>query len=226
MRRGKRWTALALFGVSVLRILAPSGVLSAEDSYGRACLVVEDMSSNDPLLITTTVLGERSTPGSGKRVALYADANVDAYVFAAVFNDTDRRLTNGWRPQGLALRAGEEQRLPREPIRWEWTSSTGPFEAYAVFLSHAAREIESLQALVSAMQDPKADPALLDLQAKKLYEALARFTAQEPAAFHGGAVPGAWGGTLRGEPFPWPKMAQKTVIGANGRGVLIYRHGR
>jgi hypothetical protein len=223
-RRGRRM-AVGLMGISLWAVSAPW--LCAESAYGRACLVVEEASSDDPPLITTTVLGKDAMPGPGKRVILYADSSVDLYVLAAAFNDKDRRLTNGWRPQFVALRAGEEQRLPLEPVTWQWTGPAELFDVYVVFLSRAAQERDSLQTLVSAMQDPHADPVLRDLQAKKLYEELARLLAgQEPAAFHAGAVGGAWGGTLRGSPFPWPTMAQKVAIGADGRGVLLYRHGR
>lgn len=227
MPHGHQRTILAFVGASLWSLIALCGGLSAEESYGRACLVVEEASSDDPPLVTTTVFGKDSAPGPGKRLALYADSGGEAYVLAAAFNDQDRRLANGWRPQFVALRAGEEQRLPREPVAWDWTGPAEPFDVYVVFLSRAAQECDSLQTLVSAMQEPQADSVLLGLQAKKLYEELARLAVgQEPSAFHAGAVGGAWGGTLRGGPFPWPTMAQQAVMGANGRGVLIYRHGR
>ena len=199
---------------------------AADEPYGRACLVVEERSGNEPQDVVTSVFDDGSTPGSGKRLALYADASVDAYVLVAAFNDQDRRLTNGWRPQLVEMKAWEERHLPLAPATWEWTGPVEPFEVYVVFLTRTAEGLDTLQRLVAALQKPTADAALLDLQANKLREELARgMVGQPPLVVHAGAVSSAWGGTLRGEPFPWPKQAQKAVCDAKGRGALLFRHG-
>ena len=65
---------------------------------------------------------------------------------------------------------------------------------------------------------------LLHLQTQKLREEIQGWLGSEnPAAFHAGAIPSAWGGVLRGDKFPWRQMAQKVVFGKNGQGILIYR---
>lgn len=175
--------------------------------------------------MTTAAFDESSKPGPGKRLALYVDSSVDAFVLVAAFDDKDRRLTNDWPPQLVALKAWEERHLPLAPVVWEWTNPTGPFEVDVAFLERTAEGLDSVQNVIAAMQDPKTDPVLRDRQAKKLREEIIAWAAgQEDAAFHGGVTSSAWGGTLRGEPFPWPKMARKAVVGASGRGVLIYRH--
>ena len=198
----------------------------ADEASGRTCLVVEEFSADDPPVVTTTAFDDRSKPGPGKRLAVYVDASVDSFVLVAAFNDKDRRLTNGWPPQLVELKAWEERHLPLAPAIWEWTSPTEPFEVDVAFLERTATDIESIQNVIAAMQDPKTDPVLRDRQAKKLREEIITWTAgQEDAVFHGGVASSAWGGTLRGEPFPWPKMARKAVFGAKGRGVLIFRHG-
>ncbi len=213
-----------MVAAGVACLACPAG---ADEWYGRACLVVEALSPEEPPRVTTTVFDDASTPGPGKRLALHLDASVESYALAAAFNDTDRRLTNGWPPQLVELKAWEERRLPLTPVRWEWTSGTEAFDVYVVFLERTAEGLDALQPLVAAMQDPKTDPALRDLQAKKLREQiLGWMTGQETAGLHAGAEASAWGGTLRGEPFPWPKLAKKAGFGAGGRGVLLYRHGR
>ena len=215
--------ALLMTCVGLAGTASPAG---ADEASGRTCLVVEEPSADSPHVVTTTVFDDRSTSGPGKRLALHVDASVDSFVLVAAFNDKDRRLTNGWPPQFVELKAWEARHLPLAPAVWEWTSPTGPFEVDVAFLERTAKDIESIQNVIAAMQDPKTDPILRDLQAKKLREAIITWTAgQEDAAFHGGVASSAWGGTLRGEPFPWPKMARKTVFGAKGRGVLIFRHG-
>ena len=215
--------ALLMACVGLVCTASPAG---ADAPHGRACLVVEELSGNAPQNVTTTIFGDGSTPGPGKRLALYADASVDAYVLVAAFNDKDRRLTNGWPPQLVELKAWEERYLPLAPAIWEWTSPTEPFEVDVAFLERTAADIESIQNVIAVMQDPTTDPLLRDRQAKKLREEIVTWTAgQEDAVFHGGVASSAWGGTLRGELFPWPKMARKAVFGAKGRGVLIFRHG-
>lgn len=195
--------------------------------YGRACLVVEEASTQaDNLLVSTSLFDEHAMPGPGRRLAVYADASIDSYMVVAAFDDKDRRLTNGWRPQLIQLKAWEEQRLPFAPTTWEWTKQAGGFSVYVVFLKRTAEGVDVFQNLIAAMQDPKAEAALLDLQAKKLREEIiTSMGGQEPAVFHAGTAAMAWGGTLRGEPFPWPKLAQKVEFQPNGRGVLLYRHG-
>lgn len=221
---------LCLLTVASFARLSPA---AAEDPpastqpYGRACLVVEEASAQaDNPVISTSPFDEHATPGPGRRLAVYADASIDSYMVVAAFNDTDRRLTNGWRPQLVQLKAWEERHLPFAPTTWDWTNQTEGFSVYVMFLKRTAEGADALQNLIAAMQDPTAGPALLDLQAKKLREEIvAAMAGQEPTAFHAGAAASAWGGTLRGEPFPWPKLAQKAEFQPNGRGILLYRHG-
>ena len=76
------------------------------------------------------------------------------------------------------------------------------------------------------MQNPSADSKLLDRQTKKLREIIQRWIkAEDHSMFHAGAVPSAWGGTLRGSRFPWPQMAHRVEMDDNGRAFLIYRYG-
>lgn len=233
-QRTPRALGFSILGLITVAFFARLSPIDAEEPpasvqpYGRACLVVEDASTQaDSPLVSTSLFDEHATPGPGRRLAVYADASVDAYVVIAALNDTDRRLTNGWRPQFLEMKAWKEQPLPLAPTTWEWTNQTAGFSVYVVFLTRAAAGIDALQNLIAAMQDPKADPTLLDLQAKKLREEIVTSMAgQEPATFHSGAAANAWGGTLRGEPFPWPKLARKAEFQPNERGVLLYHHGR
>ena len=209
-------------------LVASAGSLSvwAEERYGRACLVVEERSAEGPQTVTTTAFDEQSAPGPNTRLTLYADASLDTSILVAFF-DHDHRLANGWRPQLVELKAWEERRLPLSPITWEWTSEAGPFEGYVVFVGQADPQFAALGRLIGAMQEPKAESALLDAQARKLRELILQGMAggQDATPLHAGATPRAWGGTLRGEESPWPTQAQKAVFGANGRALLTYHHG-
>ena len=226
--RGPAFLLLCLLtSVARLSPAAAEKPPAAAQPYGRACLVVEEVSTQaDSAVVSTSPFDEHATPGPGRRLAVYADASIDSYMVVAAFNDTDRRLTNGWRPQFVQLKAWEERRLPFAPTTWEWTNQTEGFSVYVLFLARTAAGVDALQNLIAVMQDPKTGPALLDLQTKKLREEIVTsMTGQESAAFHAGTAASAWGGTLRGEPFPWPKLAQKAEFQPNGRGIVLYRHG-
>ena len=216
----------AFFQVSVFP--APGFALEeTAESYGRACLAVEEFSLKTNEKITESAFStQTSQPGPGKRLALYTEANVDALLFAVAFNDRDRKLANNWKPQLVEMNAWEERHLPAPPVTWDWKEGSEPFEIYVVFLKKTSEGSEELKTLVQALQNPAADPKLLNLQTQRLREMIQGWTAnQDLTQFHAGAAPTAWGGTLRGAGFPWRQMAEKAVFGTNGRSFLIYRSG-
>lgn len=196
-------------------------------SSGRACLTVEETSPEGQVpAVHITAFDQNAKPGPGKRLILYADANTDGFILVTAFNAQDHGLANGWQVQWAEIKAWEELSLPATPVTWSWAEGSEPFEIYVVFFKKNFEGLADLTTLIAAMQDPANDAKLLDLQAKKLYEDINRWMQGEnPAAFHAGAMPSAWGGTLRGIRFPWRQQAQKALLSDNGPGFLIYRYG-
>lgn len=198
---------------------------AAPQVYGRACLTVQEENLERGGLPEIKVFDQTSTAGPGRKLVLYADSEAEGYVFAAAFRSEDHALARDWRPQMAELRPGEAVALPAEGAGWNWETGAGPFELMVVFLAKDAAEGASWATLVGAMQDPAADPKLLELQAGKLREQmLGLMGTPDPSVFHAGSAPSAWGGTLRGFSFPWRQMAEKVPL-REGRGVLVYTHG-
>ncbi len=135
------------------------------------------------------------------------------------------KLANNWLPQLVELKAWEELSLPAPPITWSWHEGSEPFEIYVIFFKKTFPEISELAILVTAMQNSGAGTKLLDLQTRKLRDRINRWMGgQNPNDFHAGVVPSAWGGTLRGNRFPWRKQAQKAILSNRGHALLIYRY--
>lgn len=195
---------------------------TAGETFARICLVVEETSPTTGE-IKTSLFDENSRPGSGRRLSLYADANIDAYALVAAFQRDGQTLAYGWLPRLQKLEAWEESHLPMEPMTWDWTQGGPGFEIHVAILSGTEEDFESVRALVEAMGKSGDDPEMLALQTVRLRESLDRLAAGgEAVRFLPGVTPSAWGGTLRGTNFEWRHSAQKIPLSEQGRGYFIY----
>lgn len=197
------------------------------ETFGRACLLVEEAGSTlENQVPTVSAFDETSQSGHGKRLILQADASENCFILAVAFNRQDGGLTAGWRPQLTELAAWEETQLPGQPVVWDWSQPTDPFEFFVVFLEPDAPSLPELGNLTQALQNLEADPKLVELQAGRLREIVNEgLSGQNPSQFLAGMKPSAWGGTLRGAKFPWRPMAQKAGFGRGKSGFVIYRYG-
>ena len=71
----------------------------------------------------------------------------------------DGKLVNGWRPQ-LSEVPGEfeEILLPKTPVKWDWSTASGPFDLYVLFLEPGSKEIDEAKKLIDAMQKLEGRP--------------------------------------------------------------------
>jgi hypothetical protein len=211
-----------LFVVSLVSSPLSAQEESSETS-ARACLAVEETAPGGTGFPRVTVWKENEAPGPGKQIVLFADSSIDAYVIAAPFSAGGEGLANHWKPQFAELPAWQEMRLPVPPTAWNWETGAEPFELRVAFVEKNRTGIDEVKQLIEAMQAPQADENLLAMQARKLRETMDQWMAtKDLSAFHAGALPSAWGGTLRGAQFPWRQMARKVAFDGEGRGFLTY----
>ena len=91
----------------------------------------------------------------------YIDASDKCSVLVAALTK-DGKLVNGWRPQLSEVPAEfEEILLPKTPVKWDWSTASGPFDLYVLFLAPGSKEIEEAKKLIDAMQNPKIDDRIL-----------------------------------------------------------------
>src|SRR3990167_4948605 len=117
--------------------------LSAEpgaNSFAKFCLVVEEpVAAGNPEL-KTSAFEKSSKPGPGKKLAFYAESNVDSHLLVVAFNDKDHKLANGWPPQIVELKALQEYHLPLLPASSNWDQAGDTFEVQVIFMDAANAE--------------------------------------------------------------------------------------
>jgi hypothetical protein len=206
----------------VLGLLMASGEQAApavdEDKpHGRVCL-----SLFEPGPPEKEEAFQVSAPaGPGKTVRAYVDASDKCSVLVAAITK-DGKLANGWRPQVSEVPAEfEEILLPTAPVKWDWTTSSVPFDFYVLFLSPDSKEIAEAKKLVDAMQNPKVDERVLALQTGKLKELIGRIAADKNTNQAPASEPEV-GGVFRGAAFPWRQFARPANFAPDHPGVVIF----
>jgi hypothetical protein len=203
-----------LFGV----IAATSGFAAAEvdeeKPHGRFCL-----SLYEPGPPEKEEAFQISAPaGAGKLVRAYIDASDKCSVLVAALTK-DGKLVNGWRPQLAEVPAEfEEILLPK--TRWEWSTASGPFDLYVLFLAPGSKEIDEAKKLIDAMQNSK-DDRILAMQTGKLKELIGKLASDKDRTNKAPVSEPEVGGVFRGAAFPWRQFAQKVNFSADRPGVLV-----
>ena len=207
--------ALGLLVASSALALA---ALDEDKPHGRVCL-----SLFEPGPPEKEEAFQVSAPaGAGKLVRAYVDASDKCSVLVAAITK-DGKLANGWRPQLAEVPAEyEEILLPSAPVKWEWTTSSAPFDFYVLFLAPDSKEIAEAKKLVDAMQNPKVDDRVLALQTGKLKELIGRIAADKSNANQGPASEPEVGGVFRGAAFPWRQFARAANFAPDRPGVVIF----
>jgi hypothetical protein len=200
------WTALA------------ADAVDEEKPHGRACLSIFEPGPPEK----EEAFQISAPAGPGKLVRAYVDASDKCTVLVAAIT-RDGKLANGWRPQLSEVPAEyEEILLPKAPMKWDWTTSSVPFDFYVLFLATDSKEIAEAKKLVDAMQNPKTDDRVLALQTGKLKELIGRIAADKSSANQGPASEPEVGGVFRGAAFPWRQFARATNFAPDRPGVVIF----
>lgn len=194
-----------------------AGAIDEEKPHGRVCL-----SMFEPGPPEKEEAFRLSAPaGAGKTVRAYVDSSDKCSVLVAALTK-DGKLVNGWRPQLAEVPAEfEEILLPKAPVRWDWTTASGPFDLYVLFLAPDSKEIAEAKKLVDAMQNPKVDERVLAMQTTKLKELIGRLAADKDKANQGPLSEPEVGGVFRGTAFPWRQFARAVNFSADRPGVLV-----
>ena len=205
-----------------LGLIAVTNALAANDvdeekPHGRVCLSVYEPGPPEK----EEAFQISATAGAGKTVRAYIDASDKCSVLVAAMTK-DGKLVNGWRPQLSEVPAEyEEILMPKAPVKWDWTTASGPFYLYVLFLAPGSKEIEDAKKLVDAMQNPKVDDRVLTLQTGKLKELIGRLATEKDKANQGPASEPEVGGVFRGAAFPWRQFARSVNFSADRPGVLV-----
>jgi hypothetical protein len=205
-----------------LGVLTASGALAAavvdeEKPHGRVCISVFEPGPPEK----EEAFQASAPTGAGKLVRAYVDASDKCSVLVAAITK-DGKLANGWRPQLAEAPAEyEEILLPNAPVKWEWTTSSTPFDFYVLFLEPDSKEIAEAKKLVDAMQNPKTDDRVLALQTGKLKELIGRIAADKSNVNQGPASEPEVGGVFRGTAFPWRQFARAANFAPDHPGVII-----
>jgi hypothetical protein len=206
---------------SALSLLVATGVLAGnavdeEKPHGRFCL-----SLFEPGPPEKEEAFQISAPaGAGKIVRAYVDASDKCSVLLAALTK-DGKLVNGWRPQ-LSEVPGEfeEILLPKTPVKWDWSTASGPFDLYVLFLEPGSKEIDEAKKLIDAMQSSK-DDRVLAMQTGKLKELIGKLASDRDRTNQAPVSEPEVGGVFRGAAFPWRQFAQKVNFSADRPGVLV-----
>ena len=206
----------------ILGLVAATSALAANDideekPHGRVCLSVYEPGPPEK----EEAFQISAPAGAGKLVRAYIDASDKCSVLLAALTK-DGKLVNGWRPQLSEVPAEyEEILLPKAPVKWDWTTASGPFDLYVLFLAPGSKEIEDAKKLVDAMQNPKVDDRVLTLQTGKLKELIGRLATEKDKANQGPVSEPEVGGVFRGAAFPWRQFARSVNFSADRPGVLV-----
>jgi hypothetical protein len=203
-------------------LLTATGALATttvdeEKPHGRVCLSFFEPGPPEK----EEVFQVSAAAGAGKTVRAYVDASDKCSVLLAAITK-DGKLANGWRPQ-LSDVPGEYEEilLPKAPVKWDWATSSVPFDVYVLFLTPDSKEIADAKKLVDAMQNPKLDERVLALQTGKLKELIGRIAADKSASNQAPATEPEVGGVFRGTAFPWRQFARAANFSADRPGVVI-----
>ncbi|MEY2482029.1 MAG: hypothetical protein QOK24_557 [Verrucomicrobiota bacterium] len=204
---------LALFAVSNI---AGAQAVDEDKPYGRVCISLYEPGppeKEEPFKMSAPA-------GPGKTVHAYIDASHKCSVLVAALTK-DGKLANGWRPQ-LAEVAGEfeETLVPKTAVKWDWTTASGPFDFYVLFLAPDSKEVAEAKKLIDAMQAVK-DDRLLAMQTGKLRELIGRITSEKEKINQAPASEPEVGGVFRGAAFPWRQFAQSVNFAADRPGAVI-----
>lgn len=205
-----------------LGLLTASSALAAtavdeEKPHGRVCLSIFEPGPPEK----EEVFKISAATGAGKIVRAYVDASDKCSVLVAAITK-DGKLANGWRPQLADVPAEyEEILLPSAPVKWEWTTSSVPFDFYVLFIAPGSKEIDEAKKLVDAMQNSKTDDRVLALQTGKLKELIGRLTADKSNKNQAPISEPEVGGVFRGAAFPWRQFAQAANFATDRPGIVI-----
>lgn len=193
-------------------------VLGEDDEpYGRACISIVAPGSPEHEEVFTA----SASDGLGKKIRIYTDASIKSTVVVVALRK-DGKLVAGWRPEITELAEDfEEVLLPKAPATWDW-SLQAAFDFYIVFLPNGSADQEDFKNLVLAMQNPRVDDRLLNMQTNKLRELISRISSASEKENRIVAVNPEVGGVFRGSAFPWRQFAQKVNFSAGKPGVLVF----
>src|ERR1043166_4444580 len=189
--------------------------------YARVCVTTVDAESKE------AVLADSSAPGPREKLVVHLDASTECVGLILPLVEKSSRLANGWRPQMVALPEWDEKKIPAPPAVWNWNKGADAFELWIFFFKRNAVELEELQKLVVAMQNPSLDEKVVVQQTHKICEKLGtRMSGKQPINQGPKASTALVGGAVRGTEFPWRDYAQKVVLNDAFEGALVVRHGR
>jgi len=214
-----RMRKLSLFLLALIAAAnAPAAAtVDEEKPHGRVCLSLFEPGPPEK----EEAFQISAPPGAGKTVRAYIDASDKCMVLIAAMTK-DGKLVNGWRPQLSEVPAEyEEILLPQSPVKWDWTTASGPFDLYVLFLATGSKEVEEAKKLVDAMQNPKVDDRILAMQTGKLKELIGRIASDKDKVNQAPASEPEVGGVFRGTAFPWRQFAQSVNFSADRPGVVI-----
>ena len=201
----------------VATIASAADSLDEEKPHGRVCFSLFEPGPPEK----EVAFQISAAAGAGKTVRAYVDASDKCSVLVAALTK-DGKLANGWRPQLSEVPGDfEEILLPKAPVKWDWATSSGPFDFYVLFLEPGSKEIEEAKKLVDAMQNPKVDDRVLALQTGKLKELIGRISADKSSANQAPVSEPEVGGVFRGTAFPWRQFARGANFSAGHSGVVI-----
>jgi hypothetical protein len=194
-----------------------AGPVDEEKPYGRVCLSLYEPGPPEK----EEAFQNSAPPGAGKTVRAYVDASEKCSVLIAA-TTKDGKLVNGWRPQLSEVPPDyEEILLPKTPVKWDWSTASGPFDLYVLFLAPGSKEIEEAKKLVEAMQNPKVDDRVLAMQTGKLKELIGRIASDKDKTDQAPVSEPEVGGVFRGAAFPWRQFARSVNFSADRPGVLV-----
>ena len=184
--------------------------------YGRACVTVVDAVAK-----TETLLTAGMHPEPERFVIVHLDASAPCEALVAAFAKKDGQLAAGWRPAMLTLPEWEEKAVGEE--RWVWKSAAEPFEIFVLFFASGSADAAQLKKLIAAMQEPKSEAKMIEMQTNKLHELIGHAMAdRDLSKFTAKAQPSEVAGVLRGDVFPWRKVARGANFTAEQPGVVIF----
>ena len=184
--------------------------------YGRACVTVVDAAAKTEALFTAG-----TPPGPERFVTVHLDASAPCEALVAAFAKKDGRLAFGWRPAVVALAEWEEQAVGAQ--HWAWKSAAEPFEVFVLFFAPGSADAAQLKKLVAAMQEPKIEAKLIEMQTNKLHELIGHAMAdRDLSKFTAKAQPSDVAGVMRGDSLPWRKFARGANFTAEQPGVVIF----
>jgi hypothetical protein len=206
-----------LFGVIVATSAFAAADVDEEKPHGRFCLSLYEGGPPEK----EEAFQISAPAGAGKLVRAYIDASDKCSVLVAALTK-DGKLVNGWRPQLSEVPAEfEEILLPKAPVKWDWSTASGPFDLYVLFLAPGSNEIDEAKKLVEAMQNPKVDDRVLAMQTGKLKELIGKLASDKDRTNKAPVSEPEVGGVFRGAAFPWRQFAQKVNFSADRPGVLV-----